>query len=62
MYIVLTLQESMLALPAHSMCSTIPPGAAPPYLSLHSLFDQIGIDTSCRTDGCGPPVMSHAKF
>lgn len=51
----LTLQESILALPAHSMCSTMPPGAAAPYFIRHSEFDQTGIDTSCKIDGWGPP-------
>lgn len=48
---ILTLQESILALPAHSMCSTMPPGAAAPYFNRHSEFDQTGIDTSCNIDG-----------
>lgn len=32
----------------------MPPGAALPYLLLHCAFDQIGIETFCRTAGCGP--------
>lgn len=54
-FIIQTEQESFAARPAHKKLSTIPPGAAAPYFTLHSLFDQIGIDTFCSIAGCGPP-------
>lgn len=48
---LLTLQESLLACPAHNICSTIPPGAAGPYFKRQSVLLQIGILTSCKTAG-----------
>lgn len=36
----------------------MPPGAAGPYLALHSLFAHIGILTSCKMAGWGPPEKS----
>lgn len=46
----------MLAFPAQSMCSTMPPGAAAPYFKRQSLLVQIGIDTSWSSAGCVPPA------
>merc|ERR1719500_1870362 len=48
------LQESLPAWPAHSTWSMMPPGAAGPYVSLHSLLSQIFTVISCRMSGWGP--------
>lgn len=45
----------MLAFPAQIIWSTMPPGAAAPYLRRHSELVQMGMDTSCKTEGWGPP-------
>lgn len=58
---VLTLHESLVALPAHSIDSIMPPGAAGPYLPRHSLLLQIGMVTSCSTDGVGPSTRGSQK-
>lgn len=60
--VLLTLQESLASRPAQRKCSTIPPGAAGPYLALHSEFFHIGMLTSCKILGCCPPVGKHKSY
>lgn len=50
------LHESCASRPAHTIESIIPPGAAPPYFWRQTWFDQIGTDTFCKIDGCGPSI------
>merc|ERR1719500_2304607 len=51
---VTDLHGALPAWPAHSMWSMMPPGAAGPYVSLHSLLSQIFTVISCRMSGWGP--------
>lgn len=51
---LLTMQESLVACPAHNMASVMPPGAVLPYRRAQSLFLQIGTCTFCRMAGWAP--------